>query len=52
MALLDFDEKKPWDYVFKQAVSEENMAQHAFWQKEVHLKCAQFLNRTLSFAAS
>merc|ERR1711966_525012 len=51
-AIMDFDEKKPWDFVFKQAVMEENMAQHAFWQKEVHLKCAQFLNRTLSFAGA
>ena len=50
--MWDFNEKKPWDFVFKLAVSDENMAQHAFWQKEVHLKCAQYLNRTITFAGA
>ena len=52
LAMWDFDENKPWDFVFKLAVSEENMAQHAFWQREVHIKCAQYLNRTISFAGA
>ena len=49
--LIGYDGKKPWDYVFKQAVSETNSCQQAFWNKEVHLKCGQYLNRTASFAA-
>jgi hypothetical protein len=51
LALQDFHDEKPWDYVFKQAVSEENMVQHSFWQREVHIKCTQYLNKTTTFAA-
>ena len=48
-ALIGFDESKPWDFVFKQAVSETNSTQQAFWNREVHIKCGQYLNRTASF---
>ena len=50
-ALNGFDETKPWDFVFKQTVAETNSTQQAFWNREVHIKCGQYLNRTASFAA-
>ena len=50
-ALIGFDDSKPWDYVFKQTVSETNSTQQAFWNREVHIKCGQYLNRTASFAS-